>query len=150
MLNGNLNCYIFLFFLIYKLYVFSLLLAAREEPTQNPCEPSPCGPYSNCRVVNNHAVCSCKENYIGNPPSCKPECMVSSDCLPNLACLNQRCKDPCPGACGINAKCQVVNHNPICSCNSGYTGDPFIRCLLEESESHGHNIKTSQCIIFYT
>lgn len=26
----------------------------------------------------------------------------------------------------------VVNHNPICSCTAGYTGDPFVRCLKAE------------------
>lgn len=29
----------------------------------------------------------------------------------------------------------VVNHNPICSCTAGYTGDPFVRCLKEERKN---------------
>lgn len=113
--------------------IFSL--AVKEEIPQNPCQPSPCGTYGICREINNHAICSCKENYFGSPPNCRPECIVSADCMPNLACLHQKCKDPCPGTCGINAKCLVVNHNPICSCNPGYIGDPFVRCSVEESES---------------
>lgn len=35
----------------------------------------------------------------------------------------------------INLDCQVVNHNPICSCVAGFTGDPFTRCyklIIEE------------------
>lgn len=36
--------------------------------------------------------------------------------------------------CGLNAQCQIVNHNPICSCLSGFTGDPFVRCFIEESK----------------
>lgn len=36
--------------------------------------------------------------------------------------------------CGVNAQCQVVNHNPICSCYNGYTGDPFVRCFYDESK----------------
>lgn len=99
-----------------------------------PCQPSPCGQYSQCRVVNDHAVCSCISNYIGSPPNCKPECVVSSECIQDKTCINQKCKDPCPGTCGINARCQVVNHNPICSCNNGFTGDPFVRCIQEESK----------------
>lgn len=99
-----------------------------------PCQPSPCGQYSQCRVVNDHAVCSCIANYIGAPPYCKPECVVSSECSQDKTCINQKCKDPCPGTCGINARCQVVNHNPICSCNNGFTGDPFVRCIQEESK----------------
>lgn len=109
---------------------FKLLVA---EPI-NPCRPSPCGPYSECRVVNQHAVCSCQKNYIGTPPACRPECTVSSECPQDKACMNQRCIDPCPGTCGLNARCNVINHNPICSCSPGFTGDPFIRCLPEESK----------------
>lgn len=105
----------------------------QAEP-QNPCQPSPCGPFSICREVNGHAVCSCQQNYIGNPPGCRPECTISADCFQDKACIGQKCKDPCPGTCGLNAKCQVVNHNPICSCPPGYTGDPFLRCLVEESK----------------
>lgn len=100
----------------------------------NPCIPSPCGPYSICRDVNNHAVCSCIINYVGTPPACHPECTVSSECSLDKACVNQKCVDPCRGTCGENARCQVTNHNPICSCSVGYTGDPFVRCIAEESK----------------
>lgn len=103
-----------------------------EEPKpvsqQNPCSPSPCGPNSQCRNVDNHAVCSCLETYIGSPPSCRPECVVSSECPPSRACVNQKCVDPCPGSCGINARCEVINHSPICSCPEKQTGDPFQAC----------------------
>lgn len=66
--------------------------------------------------------------YIGTPPSCRPECVVSSECSQNKACVNQKCIDPCIGTCGLNTRCQVVNHNPICSCSPGFTGDPFASC----------------------
>jgi hypothetical protein len=32
--------------------------------------------------------------------------------------------------CGINAKCQVINHLPTCTCLPGYRGDPFSACSL--------------------
>lgn len=73
-------------------------------------------------------MCSCVPGYIGSPPTCRPECVVSSECALNEACVNQKCINPCPGTCGVGAKCQVVNHNPICSCSPRFTGDPFIRC----------------------
>lgn len=114
--------------------ICNLFALAAPEPERDPCKPSPCGPYSLCRVKNNHAICSCQQNYIGSPPACRPECMVSADCPQDKACLNQICSDPCPGTCGLNARCQVVNHNPICSCPAGYVGDPFVRCLREESK----------------
>lgn len=101
----------------------------------NPCVPSPCGPYSQCRDVNERAICSCLENYVGSPPACRPECTISSECFLDKACVNQKCVDPCRNACGQNARCQVINHNPICSCSVGYVGDPFISCHPEESKT---------------
>lgn len=101
---------------------------------QNPCIPSPCGPYSNCREINQHAVCSCLPNHIGTPPACRPECSVSSECPQDKACVNLRCVDPCPGTCGLNAQCKVTNHNPICTCSADFTGDPFIRCSPVQSK----------------
>lgn len=97
-------------------------------PITNPCDPSPCGPYSICREKDSHAICSCQHNYIGSPPNCRPECIVSSECSQDKACENQKCVDPCLGKCGVNARCQVINHNPSCSCSPGYTGDPFFQC----------------------
>lgn len=101
----------------------------------DPCRPSPCGANSDCLVSHGNAVCSCRPSFIGSPPNCRPECVVSSECGQTLACVNMKCVDPCPGTCGYNARCQVINHNPICSCNAGYNGDPFVRCNLEQSKS---------------
>lgn len=93
------------------------------------CHPSPCGLNSQCRVVGEHEVCSCMPGFIGSPPNCRPECVVSSECAQNRACINEKCVDPCQSACGQYARCQVINHNPICSCSPGYTGDPIVRCV---------------------
>lgn len=93
-----------------------------------PCQPSPCGPNSQCREVNDQAVCSCLPTFVGSPPACRPECVSSSECPSDKACINQKCVDPCPGTCGYNAQCRVNNHSPICSCKNGFVGDPFTRC----------------------
>lgn len=101
------------------------------EVVQTPvdvCRPSPCGPNSRCVEVNTQAVCSCLPNYIGSPPGCHPECVTSSECPRDNACVNQKCEDPCINACGTNAECRVINHSPICQCKLRYTGDPFTRC----------------------
>jgi len=37
---------------------------------------------------------------------------------------------PCPGLCGVNAQCRVINHIATCTCNEGYEGDPFTSCRL--------------------
>lgn len=103
------------------------------DPPINVCSPSPCGPYSVCREINGHAVCSCQDQYIGSPPNCRPECIVNSECALDKACVNQRCVDPCPGTCGHHATCRVLNHSPVCSCPPQYTGDPFFGCVVETS-----------------
>ncbi|KAM7351931.1 LOW QUALITY PROTEIN: uncharacterized protein ACRADG_004633 [Cochliomyia hominivorax] len=101
-----------------------------REPYRDPCVPSPCGQYAQCRLKNdNQPTCSCLPTYVGSPPNCRPECIVNSDCSSHQACINERCKDPCPGSCGLNALCSVVNHIPSCTCPEGYAGDPFSRCV---------------------
>lgn len=95
----------------------------------DPCRPSPCGPNSACRPVNGQPVCSCQPNYIGRPPGCRPECVVSTECPTNRACVNQKCVDPCPTLCGDNADCRVINRSPICSCRQEFTGDAFVTCF---------------------
>ena len=106
----------------------------------DPCSPSPCGPNSQCKQVNGQGVCSCLHGYIGSPPGCRPECVVSSECAQNRACVDQKCVDPCPGTCGLNTRCEVINHSPICSCNQGFTGDPFTRCFPIPCKHVFHNI----------
>lgn len=108
-------------------YKFIYIISASVEVI-NPCAPSPCGPNSQCKQINGVAVCSCISGYLGAPPLCRPECTINSDCGLNEACSNQKCRNPCPSICGISAKCQVINHNPICSCPPGLIGDPFTRC----------------------
>lgn len=99
----------------------------QERPT--PCMPSPCGSNAVCREQNGAGSCTCLPDYMGNPyEGCRPECVLSSDCPSDRACIRSKCQDPCPGTCGTNADCQVVNHLPSCSCRPGYTGDPFRSC----------------------
>lgn len=95
---------------------------------RDPCYPSPCGPFSQCRNANGAPACSCLATYIGSPPNCKPECTISQDCISSQACIRQKCVDPCPGSCGFNAQCHVINHTPICTCFDNYIGDPFTSC----------------------
>ena len=45
-----------------------------------------------------------------------------------------KCVDPCPGTCGFNAQCDVINHSPVCSCPRPLTGNPFILCQEEPPE----------------
>lgn len=103
-------------------------LVVIEEP-RNPCNPSPCGSNAVCKERAGAGSCTCLVGYFGDPyTGCRPECVTSSECAHNKACLNMKCTDPCPGTCGVNAKCSVVNHTPQCYCPSGFSGNALSIC----------------------
>lgn len=100
-----------------------------HEPT-SPCTPSPCGPNADCEERAGAGACLCVKGYFGNPyEGCHPECLVNSDCPSYRACTRNKCIDPCPGTCAANTDCLVVNHSPLCTCQNGYTGDPYRQCI---------------------
>lgn len=116
----------YLYIFLINLIIFFLCTLA-VAPPKSPCQPSPCGPNSECREgPGNKAVCSCLPGYLGKP--CRPECTIDSDCSLSKACVNYKCVDPCEGSCGIGAICKVVSHRPSCSCPEGYTGNPYSKC----------------------
>lgn len=113
--------------------VFKVIPESPPAPV-NPCVPSPCGPFSQCRNMGGYPSCSCLETYVGLPPNCRPECVINADCPSDKACINEKCRDPCPGSCGLNTRCSVYNHIPTCTCEEGYVGDPFVNCHLKPAE----------------
>jgi len=114
------------FFQIYK-KIF-IVTPIRDEPI-NPCNPSPCGSNAICKERNGAGSCTCLPDYFGDPYSgCRPECVTNNDCSRNTACLNNKCRDPCPGICGLNADCHVSNHAPTCTCLVGFSGNPLSSC----------------------
>ncbi|XP_076030521.1 uncharacterized protein LOC143018869 isoform X2 [Oratosquilla oratoria] len=109
----------------------------REPPVldYNLCVPNPCGENADCEVGgrfdDERPVCSCQRGYFGDPLTyCeRAECIDNNDCPLNRNCQGTKCIDPCTlGKCGDRALCEVKNHNPVCSCDRGFTGDPLIRC----------------------
>ncbi|PNF22176.1 hypothetical protein B7P43_G05064 [Cryptotermes secundus] len=119
-------------------FIFFLYLAAPTPvpppAPRDPCQPSPCGPNSQCQVSGDGSPsCTCLTGYIGSPPACRPECIINSECASHLACINQKCQDPCPGSCGASAECHIVMHIPNCICPSGFNGDPFTLCIFAQS-----------------
>jgi hypothetical protein len=97
----------------------------------SPCVPSPCSFNAICKEQHGAGSCSCLPDYIGNPyEGCRPECVVDTDCISTFACIQSKCKDPCPGVCGQFAECQVINHRPSCTCIPGYSGNPFQYCTV--------------------
>lgn len=107
----------------------TLVPPVEENESLNPCEPSPCGANAICKERNGVGSCLCLPEYFGDPyTGCRPECVQNSQCDQSKACINNKCKDPCPGVCGINAVCTVRNHAPNCFCDNGYTGNPSVSC----------------------
>lgn len=124
---------------------FTLCSPIRDPiPEQStPCIPSPCGSNAICREQNGAGSCQCLPEYFGNPyEGCRPECVVSSDCPSNRACVRNKCQDPCPGVCGNNAICQAFNHAPTCFCNDGFEGNPYQGCSAQ--------IRDREIILFQT
>lgn len=100
-------------------------LSASPEVKDDPCNPSPCGSNAQC----SNGECTCLPEYQGDPyRGCRPECVLNSDCPRDKACSRNKCVDPCPGTCGQNAICEVINHIPMCSCPQGMSGNAFISC----------------------
>ena len=95
----------------------------------DPCNPSPCGSNAVCNNRGGAGACQCIPDYFGDPYlACRPECTINADCPSEKACQQLKCVDPCPGLCGVNALCRVINHVPTCTCLEGYIGDPFTSC----------------------
>lgn len=117
-----------------KVQIYSKYFQIDAPVDQNPCIPSPCGPYSNCKVVNNQASCSCIENEYGSAPYCQPECTINSDCSSQEICMNHKCRRACSDDCGLNADCFVRNHIPVCVCKQGFNGNPYEKCVPEISK----------------
>ena len=54
---------------------------------------------------------------------------MNPDCPRHLACILEKCQDPCQSTtCGVNAECSVDNHIAVCTCRRGYEGDPYSYC----------------------
>jgi len=133
-------------------------IVAEPEKPKSPCSPNPCGANTNHEVAGNNCICTCLPGYRGDPTrGCRPECVSSSECDRDKACINLKCADPCSdGICGRNADCMVTNHVPQCKCKVGFTGNPFEECIptqpskIFENEILIHWIKIkSLAIIFF-
>lgn len=116
-----------LFYLVFQPFDYCLSAAENDEP-EKVCVPSPCGAFATCKDESGVPTCACLPNYRGSPPNCRPECATASECPGDETCVNERCINPCPNACGFNSICNVNNHIPQCRCIRGYEGDAFVKC----------------------
>ena len=107
-----------------------------SQPFVDPCEPNPCGRGALPLRSTGRCDCFCpypsskgyQPDLIPHYTECRPECVVTSDCPPNLSCRDHVCQDPCTSTCGRGATCTVVNHSPMCSCPPGDAGNPLVQC----------------------
>ncbi|KPJ11537.1 hypothetical protein RR48_08279 [Papilio machaon] len=98
------------------------------------CGPHTCGVGAHCTHGSVRPVCACLPGHSGDPLSqcIKIECVSNDECRGHQSCVNQHCVNPCEGACGVNANCDVRQHVPVCSCPAGYTGNPFTACRVAD------------------
>jgi len=99
----------------------------------DPCDPSPCGPNTECSVLpSGNPICRCLPTYVPKPDTitgCGRECEIDRDCNGDNICQNYKCvprPDPCqPTPCGPNTECNVnFQGNPVCTCLSGFEPQP--------------------------
>jgi len=130
-----------------------------EKP--DPCDPSPCGPYTICTVNSiGNPICRCEEGLVPKPDTitgCGPECVRDPDCESGYVCENQRCiekPDPCdPSPCGPRTTCMVNNFgNPICRCEPGLVPKPDTitgcgpECVRDPDCERGYVCEDQRCI----
>merc|ERR1711993_17854 len=97
-------------------------------------------------------------DFLGEARSrCYTECTRHDDCQDNQACVKFKCKDPCrepdPNPCGSGAQCQPGNDRsgsdrPVCTCPSGYRGDPLVSCTRGECENDSECRSDQACFNF--
>ena len=79
------------------------------------CKPNPCGPNTDCVVVNNIQRCTCK-------PGHRESINTIQGCVPIEEPVLALCD---PGPCGENANCQITDIGEDCQCAPGYGGNPY-------------------------
>lgn len=93
---------------------------------------STCGPNGECYVERNQPLCRCRNGFEGDSYiGCNPiECRSNGDCPQDKQCRAHRCLNPCltGSTCGANAQCLVRNHIPVCKCEQGFMGSPYVEC----------------------
>lgn len=110
----------------------------------SPCDHnSPCAQNAVCFVRNHVASCKCPDHLPnGNPLSyCErvaldvgPECRFDDDCPSRLACIREKCVEPCRelSPCASTARCSVLDSSPVrtmvCECPELFVPDENGEC----------------------
>ncbi len=109
----------------------------------NPCVPDPCYGHGTCTVENGLPVCTCNTGYTGgNCNRCDTANGYEIDPQNPSNCI----LSPCWGYdCG-HGTCTVVNSQPTCTCDTGYTGT---NCGTCDAANHyiASNANPGTCIL---
>lgn len=91
-------------------------------------------------IIDERGNCICPVEFgyrLDARGNCVPvtgvECENNDQCPDNKYCdlITKTCKDPCTTkTCGTNAFCNATNHEAICQCITGYSGDPTVTCCM--------------------
>lgn len=62
-----------------------------------------------------------------------PGCNTDRDCGDDMLCSSKLCVKACrENSCGKSAVCLATRHRAVCSCPSGFSGDPMKECKSYE------------------
>ena len=88
----------------------------------NTCDKfNPCGINANCRISRHVTICECKFGFTGDPV--KGCTAIPGD--PPVKPNGKTPSSPCEVlSCGSRARCILVNGQPRCVCESGFSGHP--------------------------
>lgn len=117
------------------------LLACIDARCQNPCTHTDiCTPDQQCKVLNTlplrTIICQCPpDTIVDSNGRCRsvvhlqPQCTLDTDCLETDKCVRGGCILACRfDRCGVNALCNSINHQAVCTCAEGYVGNPHVEC----------------------
>lgn len=94
-------------------------------------------------------VCSCEQGYDGNPEvQCTHiGCRSDDECSTTHSCINRQCVPACASdTCGPQTECYGINHNPVCECLPGYSGNPKLGCNVIGCKSDSECPSEKACI----
>lgn len=88
----------------------------------------------------------CPERQICMQGACVPGCNNNRDCGDDMVCSLRKCVKVCnENSCGKNAICLANRHRPICSCPSGFSGDPKTECKQYECTKNNDCAADESC-----
>lgn len=120
------------------------------------CDEDTCADSAICKGQQHQPKCYCPQGTTGNPfirctlllspPDGQPECRSDSECPTQMACINQKCVNPCANeqVCKPDQECRVLDTSPLrtvmCQCPPDMVVDSSGRCIsVRHEQCHTDN-----------